>query len=82
MNDAARAVVEASGLRDFVALPTEDVPELVALRSAIEAGFREREHIGSGCAEMWPEIFEAGAALIKSQFPQFPDCEVFPGTGW
>ena len=39
---------------------------------------------GSGNAGLWPELFDAGAALVKSQFPQFPAgaVEVLPGTGW
>ena len=31
------------------------------------------EEQGSGHAGLWPELFDAGAALVKSQFPQFGD---------
>lgn len=83
VNDAARAVVEASDARDFIALPTADDPALVNMRRVLEAGWREMEPAGSGHAGLWPELFEAGAALVKSQFPQFGDAvEVLPGTGW
>ena len=72
VNDAARDAVIAAGARDFIALPTVDDPALVNLRSVLEAGWREMEPHGSGHAGMWPDLFEAGAALVKSQFPQFP----------
>jgi hypothetical protein len=85
VNDAARDAVLAARSRDFIALPTADDPALVKLREVLEAGWRAHEPYGSGHAGLWPELFEAGARLVRSQFPQFGDddaVEVLPGTGW
>ena len=84
VNDAARDAVLAAGARDFIALPKADDAALVNLRDVLETGWREREPHGSGHAGLWPELFDAGAELVRSQFPQFPRdaVEVLPGTGW
>ena len=85
INDAAREAIASSAAKDFIALPTREDPALVRLRDVLEKGWRVMEPTGSGHAGLWPELFDAGADLIKSQFPQFGDddaVEVLPGTGW
>ena len=85
INDAAREAIASSAAKDFIALPTREDPALVRLRDVLEKGWRVMEPTGSGHAGLWPELFEAGADLIKSQFPQFGDddaMEVLTGTGW
>lgn len=82
VNDVARDAIEAANARDFIALPRADDAAVLRLREAMEKGWTKNEAYGSGHAGMWPEVFEAGAELVKAQFPQFGDVEVLSGTGW
>ena len=85
INDAAREAIGSVNAKDFIALPTREDPALVHLRDVLESGWRRMEPQGSGHAGLWPELFDAGAELIKSQFKHLGDescVEVLPGTGW
>ena len=80
INDAAREAIASSAAKDFIALPTREDPALVRLRDVLEKGWRVMEPTGSGHAGLWPELFDAGADLIKSQFPQFGDDDAVEGA--
>ena len=84
-HDAARDAVLAARSRDFIS-PS---PQRTTTRSSSSARYSRlvgaHEPYGSGHAGLWPELFEAGARLVRSQFPQLAiddAVEVLPGTGW
>ena len=77
----------AAGATSFIALPEADEPNLVALKQAMNEGWQKCEPLGSGSASLWPELFEAGAALIRATVcadASWPAdaVEILPGTGW
>ena len=87
VNDAARDAVRAADARSFVALPEAEEPNLVALKEAMQKGWQKCEPLGSGSASAWPELFDAGAALIRATICSdagWPAdaVEILPGTGW
>ena len=85
VNDAARAAIEESKATQFISLPSEKDEALVILREIMEKGWKQNEAMGSGSAKHWPELFEAGADLVKQTLgAQWPadSIDVFPGTGW
>jgi hypothetical protein len=87
VNDAARDAIRAAGATSFIALPEADEPNLVALKQAMNEGWQKCEPLGSGSASLWPELFEAGAALIRATVcadASWPAdaVEILPGTGW
>ena len=87
VNDAARDAIRAAGATSFIALPEADEPNLVALKQAMNEGWQKCEPFGSGSASLWPELFEAGAALIRATVcadASWPAdaVEILPGTGW
>ena len=87
VNDAARDAIRAADAKSFIALPEADDPNLVALKEAMQKGWQKCEPLGSGSASAWPELFDAGAALIRatvcsaSAWPA-DAVEILPGTGW
>ena len=87
VNDAARDAIRAAGATSFIALPEADEPNLVALKQAMNEGWQRCEPLGSGSASAWPELFDAGAALIRATVcadARWPAdaVEILPGTGW
>ena len=87
VNDAARDAIRAADAKSFIALPEADDPNLVALKEAMQKGWQKCEPLGSGSASAWPELFDAGAALIRATICSdagWPAdaVEILPGTGW
>ena len=87
VNDAARAAIESARAGDYVALPRADDPALLRVREVIQGkSWTKNEALGSGAAGEWPELFDAGAALVRSalgdRFGDADAVEILPGTGW
>ena len=87
VNDAARDAIRAADATSFIALPEADDPNLVALKDAMQKRWQKCEPMGSGSASAWPELFDAGAELIRATIcadARWPAdaVEILPGTGW
>ena len=85
VNDAARSEIQKANATPFISLPEETNPALIEVRKAMEKGWQIHEALGSGSAVQWPELFGAGAELVKQTVGALwpiDSVEILTGTGW